>query len=93
LRYADHVDGTGIPLFERVCKLDLEGIVAKQKHAPYVMEREHNTWFKIRNPNYSQIIGREQLFERERGSEPVAGWHSCAVACEQIKEGEWQKNA
>jgi bifunctional non-homologous end joining protein LigD len=86
LRYTEHLEGSGTALFQRVCKLDLEGIVAKQKHAPYVMEREHSTWFKIRNPNYSQIIGREELFERERGSEPVAGWHSCAVACEQIEK-------
>jgi bifunctional non-homologous end joining protein LigD len=94
LRFADHVDGSGIPLFERVCEMDLEGIVAKQKHEPYVTEREHSTWFKIRNPNYSQIIGREELFERERGSEPVAGWHSCAVVCEQIEaNGERAHNA
>jgi bifunctional non-homologous end joining protein LigD len=84
LKFVDHVDGSGIPLFERVCKLDLEGIVAKHKDAPYVIEREHSTWFKIRNPNYSQMVGREKLIERERGSEPVAGWHSCAVACEEL---------
>jgi bifunctional non-homologous end joining protein LigD len=57
LKFADHVAGNGIALFVRVCEMDLEGIVAKQKHAPYVMEREQSTWFKIRNPNYSQIIG------------------------------------
>jgi ATP-dependent DNA ligase len=31
LRYADHIEGKGIALFERVCKLDLEGIVAKYR--------------------------------------------------------------
>ena len=36
-------------LFERVCELDLEGIVAKQKFGPYVTDREHSTWFKILN--------------------------------------------
>jgi ATP-dependent DNA ligase len=35
LRYVDHVDGSGTALFQWVCKLDLEGIVAKQKSAPY----------------------------------------------------------
>jgi hypothetical protein len=40
--------------------------------------------FKIRNPNYSQIIGREELFERDRHTEPVAGWHTCAAACEEL---------
>ena len=45
-------------LFERVCELDLEGIVAKQKFGPYVTEREHSTWFKILNREYSQKDGR-----------------------------------
>jgi bifunctional non-homologous end joining protein LigD len=40
LRYVEHVNGTGIALFERVCKLDLEGIVAKRKRAPYITDRE-----------------------------------------------------
>jgi hypothetical protein len=61
--------------------MDLEGIVAKQKFGPYVAEREHSTWFKIRNRAYSQMAGREELFERERHQEPVPGWHSCALAC------------
>jgi hypothetical protein len=38
----------------------------KQKYAPYVTDREASTWFKIRNPHYSQWAGREKLFERER---------------------------
>ena len=80
LKYTDHVDGSGTALFERVCELDLEGIVAKQKSAPYVTDREQSTWFKILNREYSQKDGREELFERERHSEPVAGWHS-ALAC------------
>src|SRR6266851_2196705 len=54
LRYADHVDGCGMALFQRVCELDLEGIVAKEKFGPYVTEREQSTWFKIRNPEYSK---------------------------------------
>ena len=64
-------------LFQRVCELDLEGIVAKQKSARYVTEREHSTWCKLLNREYSQRDGREELFERERHSEPVAGWHLC----------------
>ena len=35
LRFADHVEGSGVALFERVCKLDLEGIGAKYKFGPY----------------------------------------------------------
>ena len=83
LRNTDHVEGSGTALFQRICELDLEGIVAKQKHAPYVTDREASTWFKIRNPKYLQWAGREKLFERERSGEPVAGWHSCTLLCEE----------
>jgi ATP-dependent DNA ligase len=34
LRSADHVEGSGVELFERICKLDLEGIVAKYRFGP-----------------------------------------------------------
>lgn len=33
--YVDHIDGQGCELFDRVCELDLEGIVAKRKHSEY----------------------------------------------------------
>jgi hypothetical protein len=85
-RYTEHVEGSGTALFQRVCELDLEGIVAKQKFGPYVTEREHSTWFKILNRKYSQKNGREELFERERHREPVPGWHACAVACAELEE-------
>jgi hypothetical protein len=29
-----------------------------------------SSWVKIRNRNYSQWVGREELFERERGGDP-----------------------
>jgi bifunctional non-homologous end joining protein LigD len=85
LKYTEYIDGQGTALFQRVGELDLEGIVAKHKSAPYVTEREHSTWFKILNREYSQKNGREKLFERERHQEPVAGWHSCALACEALQ--------
>ena len=43
---------------------DLEGIVAKQKLAPYVTRPP--TWFKVLNPDYSQKRGRRELFDRFR---------------------------
>jgi bifunctional non-homologous end joining protein LigD len=55
LRYAEHVEGSGTALFRRVCELDLEGIVAKQKFGPYVTEREHSTWFNILNRGARQL--------------------------------------
>ena len=38
----------------------LEGIVAKHKYTPYLRDGEQ-CWFKVRNTNYSQRIGREEL--------------------------------
>jgi len=76
--FADHIHESGIALFEKACELDLEGIVAKHQHAPY--DPEKSTWFKIRTRNYSQMMGREKLFEQERHREPVSGWHTCALA-------------
>ena len=40
---------------------------------------------RILNREYSQKDGREELFERERHSEPVAGWHSCDLACASLE--------
>jgi bifunctional non-homologous end joining protein LigD len=31
INYADHVAGSGVALYEQICKLDLEGIVAKHR--------------------------------------------------------------
>jgi len=53
LKCTEYIDGCGTPLFQRVCELDLEGIVAKQKYGPYITEREQSTWFKILNRKYS----------------------------------------
>jgi bifunctional non-homologous end joining protein LigD len=86
MRYVEHVEQHGTALFERVCKMDLEGIVAKHSFGPYVTERERTTWFKIKNPKYSQMEGREELFERERHKEPVAGWHTCELACAEVEQ-------
>jgi ATP-dependent DNA ligase len=72
--------GLGSQLFERVCKMDLEGIVAKYKFGPYVAQREDTSWFKILNQRYSQKVRREELFERDR-QEPTPGWHTCVAAC------------
>ena len=58
LKCTEYIDGHGTALFERICELDFEGIVAKQKFGPYVTEREHSTWFKILNREYSQTAPR-----------------------------------
>jgi len=80
LLYCDHVNGDGEGLFRLACEHDLEGIVAKHNSQPYLPE--HANWLKIRNREYSQWAGREELFERERGSDPdFRVWDECALAC------------
>jgi ATP-dependent DNA ligase len=81
MQYVDHVHEHGTALFQRVCEMDLEGIIAKHSYGPYVTDLQRTTWVKIKNRNYSQMAGREELFNRERHSEPVAGWHSCDLVC------------
>jgi hypothetical protein len=61
-------------------------IVAKHSHGPYITEPQQSTWFKIRNRNYSQMEGREKLFERERHKEPAPGWHGCDLACAEMEQ-------
>ena len=85
LLYCDHVEGIGEKLFQFACERDLEGIVAKRKFDPYLPDSA--TWLKIRNRNYSQWIGREELFERERSSDPDwRNWNTCAEVCDQLVE-------
>ena len=42
--------------------MDLEGIVAKRKDGLYTPDE--TSWVKIRNPKYSQMEGRRELFEK-----------------------------
>jgi bifunctional non-homologous end joining protein LigD len=83
LLYCDHVEQRGCDLYSLACKHDLEGIVAKHKSGLYLCDESNTTWVKIRNRTYTQIIGREERFERlERPHEPEqAGWASCEMAC------------
>jgi bifunctional non-homologous end joining protein LigD len=63
--YLDHVEGDGCLLFEQIRKMDLEGIVCKRKDSPYkVTEKPSRYWIKVKNSRYSQLKGREELFER-----------------------------
>jgi bifunctional non-homologous end joining protein LigD len=79
--YCDHVEYEGEGLFLLACKHDLEGIVAKPKDNPYLQEQAG--WLKIRNREYTQWAGREELFDRERESIPeISYWDGCAEACE-----------
>jgi hypothetical protein len=78
--YCDHVERDGEGLFRLACESDLGGIVAKRRSDPYL--QGHAAWLKIRNRDYSQWAGCEELFKRERGGDPdVLLWNSCAMAC------------
>jgi bifunctional non-homologous end joining protein LigD len=62
--YVDHVETHGQRLFEKVCGLDLEGDIAKRKDSLYRgTEKPSPYWIKIKNRNYSQAEGREELFD------------------------------
>jgi ATP-dependent DNA ligase len=65
LLYVDHVQGKGEELFRLTCREDLEGIVAKWKYGPYDCKHSVSSWIKIKNPEYTQIVGRAELFERK----------------------------
>jgi bifunctional non-homologous end joining protein LigD len=83
VRYADHVEREGIALFKRVCEMDLEGIVAS---TPSVHTRRKPDGSRLKNRSYSQMQGREELFEGERHREPVPGWHTCELACAEVEQ-------
>jgi len=44
LLYYDHVEGQGDHLFKLACEPDLEGIVAKRKFDPYLLDNAK--WYK-----------------------------------------------
>jgi ATP-dependent DNA ligase len=48
MRYVEHVEQYGTALFQRACKMDLEGIVAKHSFGNYVTEAQRTTWSKSR---------------------------------------------
>jgi bifunctional non-homologous end joining protein LigD len=78
LLYHDHIDGRGLALFDAVRGKDLEGIVAKWKRGRYHTDGQTTSWLKVRNPDYSQMDGRHEVFaprrsvwSRSRSARPV----------------------
>jgi bifunctional non-homologous end joining protein LigD len=67
--YVDHIEACGRQFFEKVCEMDLEGIVAKRKHSQYrPIEKPSSYWVKIKNLKYSQAEGRNELFNPKSDS-------------------------
>jgi hypothetical protein len=44
----------------------LEGVVAKWEHGTYQIDGRGTSWLKIKNPDYSQIVGRPELFDAQQ---------------------------
>ncbi len=63
IRFSEHFD-SGVDLFKSVCRMDLEGIVAKRLDGLYTPEE--TSWVKIKNPAYSQAEGRREAFKNRR---------------------------
>ena len=59
LLYVDHLESDAARFFDLVCEQALEGIICKPKTSRYPF-----TWIKVKNPNYSQAIGRREWFDR-----------------------------
>jgi bifunctional non-homologous end joining protein LigD len=61
VHYASHVERRGVALYDAACRRDLEGTVAKWRHGTY-QSGPATSWMKVKNPTYSQMVGREELF-------------------------------
>jgi len=69
LRYLDHVEGRGVDLFKLACERDLEGVVGKWADGSYLSDPHTTSWVKIKNPSYSQMEGRHELFDQRQSIE------------------------
>jgi hypothetical protein len=59
LLYVEHLEkGDGVRFFQRVCE-QVQAVICKPKTSPYLF-----TWIKVKNPNYSQTVGRKEVFDR-----------------------------
>ena len=67
LRYVDHVRGRERALFAAACTADTEGIVAKWSRGRYHADGATTSWLKVKNPTYSQMEGRHELFDGRGG--------------------------
>jgi bifunctional non-homologous end joining protein LigD len=63
IQYMSHWEGESTRLFKLICDLDLEGIVAKRKDSLYNPGARRPAWFKIKNRDYTQAVGREEFFK------------------------------
>jgi bifunctional non-homologous end joining protein LigD len=62
VRYVDHIHEQGVEFFKLACARDLEGIVGKWERGTYLMTGG-TSWVKVKNPSYTQLEGRADLFD------------------------------
>jgi bifunctional non-homologous end joining protein LigD len=55
LRVTDHVEGNGATVFEEACRLGAEGIVSKERDAPYQQGRGR-TWVKVKCVKRQELV-------------------------------------
>jgi bifunctional non-homologous end joining protein LigD len=56
IRYADHVEETGVKFFSKAVEMDLEGIIAKRAKSIYHPGKRSTDWLKIKNHNTQEAI-------------------------------------
>ena len=78
LLYVDNLPRRGVELFRAVCARDLEGIVAKWRDGRYETDGVSTSWLKIKNPDYSQMAGRREMFEARRDRRQLRRRHWAA---------------
>jgi len=61
--YVAHLPKIGTDLYQVVCEQDMESIVCKRGDAAYTSDA---TWIKVKNPKYSQAVGRADFFDARR---------------------------
>jgi len=66
LLYVEAIAERGTDLYRLACERDLEGIIAKWARGTYQCDGRGTSWLKIKNPQYSQMDGRRELFEVRR---------------------------
>jgi bifunctional non-homologous end joining protein LigD len=67
LFYVDAIAERGTELYRLACERDLDGIVAKWSRGTYQYDGLGTSWLKIKKSQYSQMKGRQELFEARRG--------------------------
>jgi bifunctional non-homologous end joining protein LigD len=70
LRSLDHIAQRGCDLFRVACERDLEGIVAKWAKGTYRTDGRATSWLKIKNPDYTQMRDRHELFGARQAGDP-----------------------